>query len=753
MYRPWTVKFRITVITALIIGAAHLQVANSAEDNAPIEEIVVTAQKRAQSLLDVGIAISVLSGEELSQLRVEEVGDLALHVSNMNVKNTLGATNPVVTIRGVGLNDFNANNNPTAGVYIDEVFLTSTAMMGFQLFDMERVEVLKGPQGTLYGRNTTAGAVSFVTRKPTRDWNGYANLTYGDYQALEAEGVVGGPLGEAFAFRLAGKVQDQGEGFSEDRATGADFGAADRFAWRAQLGWDSGGPVTANLNLHGGRDRSNSYGIEHFGTQDPVTFATCQAILDGRVDPASCVDFFGYSDTDDDPYVGDYDLLSTVDVESLGTVLRFDADLGSMQLTSVTGYETLEREQAEDFDAFVVRSVNSTWDADIDQFSQELRLSASAGEVPWLAGVFYSNDRVDTGAGNRFDSTDLLGTILSTDWRQRTQSAAVFGHAEWPVGESLSLVTGLRYTWDEKEFRGGTTDLNPLGTSCILDPNCDPGFVGPFALTSTDARISDTDLSGKIGLDYKPSDDWLLYGSVSKGVKSGGFFGGITFTDAALAPFAPEELIAYETGFKGRLVDDTLQLNGAVFYYDYQDIQTFIQVSSNGLTVLKLDNVDSAKIRGFDLDVLWRPTRGLDLQAGLGYCDTELGAFSSATGPQPAGNELPNAPELTFNGTVAYEWPLGPARIMSVALDASYNDRVFKEAVNFGYLAANDYWLAGARLALAAADRHWELAAWGRNLGNEEYVVDAFDNGVGNGIRLYGEPRTYGVTVTYRWNE
>jgi iron complex outermembrane receptor protein len=367
--------------------------------------------------------------------------------------------------------------------------------------------------------------------------------------------------------------------------------------------------------------------------------------------------------------------------------------------------------------------------------------------------VFYSNDRVDTGAGNLFDSTDLFGTILSTDWRQRTQSAAVFGHAEWPVAESLNLITGLRYTWDEKEFRGGTTDLNPLGTSCILAPDCNPGFSGPFALTSTDARISDTDLSGKIGLDYKPGDDWLLYGSVSKGVKSGGFFGGITFTDAALAPFDPEELIAYEVGFKGRLADDTLQLNGAVFYYDYQDIQTFIQVSSNGLTVLKLDNVDSAKIRGFDLDILWRPTPGLDLQAGLGYCDTELGAFSSATGPQPAGNELPNAPELTFNGAVAYEWPLSDAYLMSVAFDTSYNDSVFKEAVNFGYLAADDYWLAGARLALAATDRHWELAAWGRNLGNEEYIVDAFDNGVGNGIRLYGEPRTYGVTLTYRWNE
>jgi iron complex outermembrane receptor protein len=738
------------VLLGLMI-ASPLPATSADIEEGTLAEVVVTAQKREQSLLDVGIDISVVTGEDLARLRVDEIDDLSRHISNMNVKNTLGATNPVVTIRGVGLNDFNANSNPTAGVYVDEVFLTSTAMMGFQLFDMDRVEVLKGPQGTLYGRNTTAGAVSFITRKPTREFEAYARAGYADYQAFESEGAIGGPMGEAFAFRIAAKYEDQGTGFSKDRISGDDFGAADRFAWRAQLEWQPSETLSGTLNVHGGTDRSNSYGIEHFGTQDPVTFDVCQPILEGRVDPSSCVDFFGYSDTDGDPYKGDYDLLSRVDVESLGASLQVNADLGAVRLTSITGYESLERKQAEDFDGSPFRSVDSTWDANVDQYSQELRLSSSGSAINWLAGVFYSYDQVDTGGGNRFDSSDLFFTILSTDWRQRTQSAAAFGHVEWPLSDALSLVTGLRYTWEEKEFVGGTTDLNPTGSSCILDPGCVPGFVGPFALTSTDDRIEETELSGTIGLNYKPSESWLVYGSVGKGFKSGGYFGGITFSNAELAPFDPEKLIAYESGFKARLAGDTLQLSGAAFYYDYQDIQTFVQVSTGGISVLKLDNVDEAEVYGVDFDLAWRPARGLDLRAGVGYVHTKLGAFVSELGPQGAGKQLPNAPQWTFEGMASYEWPVGTQYSMSVGVDASYTDSVFKEALNFGYLAAPSYWLTNARVAFGAADTHWELAAWAHNLGEEEYIVDAFDNGVGNGIRLFGEPRTYGVTFTYRW--
>ena len=213
----------------------------------------MTAQKREQSLLDVGIDISVISGEELARLRVDEIDDLSRHVSNMNVKNTLGATNPVVTIRGVGLNDFNANSNPTAGVYVDEVFLTSTAMMGFQLFDMERVEVLKGPQGTLYGRNTTAGAVSFVTRKPTPRIRSLRKRRLRRLPRVRDRGGHGRPAQRCAVVSRRGQIQDQGKGFSKDRISGDDFGAADRFAWRAQLHGTRARRLSGTLNLHGGR--------------------------------------------------------------------------------------------------------------------------------------------------------------------------------------------------------------------------------------------------------------------------------------------------------------------------------------------------------------------------------------------------------------------------------------------------------------------------------------------------------------------
>ena len=471
-------NIRLVLLSLLI--AAPLPAARADMEEGTLAEVVVTAQKREQSLLDVGIDISVVTGEDLARLRVDEIDDLARHVSNMNVKNTLGATNPVVTIRGVGLNDFNANSNPTAGVYVDEVFLTSTAMMGFQLFDMERVEVLEGPAGH-----------ALRPQHDRRRCQLHHAQTHARIRGLCASGVRGLPRVRVRSGRSAARWAKPSLSVSrpntrirapDSRRTGSAGMTSER---RTDLpgarSWSGSRSETlsSTLNVHGGTDRSNSYGIEHFGTQDPVTFDVCQPILAGRVDPSSCVDFFGYSDTDGDPYEGDYDLLSRVDVESLGASLQVSADLGAVRLTSITGYESLEREQAEDFDGSPFRSVDSTWDANVDQYSQELRLSSNGSAINWLAGVFYSYDQVDTGEGNRFDSSDLFFTILSTDWRQRTQSAAAFGHVEWPLSDALSLVTGLRYTWEEKQFaRRYDRPESVLATAAFSIPAASPASSG-----------------------------------------------------------------------------------------------------------------------------------------------------------------------------------------------------------------------------------------------------------------------------------
>jgi iron complex outermembrane receptor protein len=743
------------VLLSLTIAAPLPAVAADMETGT-LAEVVVTAQKREQSLLDVGIDISVVTGDDLERLRVDEIDDLSRHISNMNVKNTLGATNPVVTIRGVGLNDFNANSSPTAGVYVDEIFLTSTAMMGFQLFDMDRVEVLKGPQGTLYGRNTTAGAVSFITRKPTRELEAYAQAGYGDHRTFESEAAVGGPLGEALAFRLAARYEDQGTGFSEDRVSGNDFGAADRIAWRAQLAWEPSDTLAATLNVHGGTDRSNSYGIEHFGTQDPVTFDVCQPILEGRVDPSGCVDFFGYSDTDGDPYQGDYDLLSRVDVKSLGASVQVAADLGAVRLTSITGYESLERKQAEDFDGSPFRSVDSTWDANVDQYSQELRLSGSAGtSMDWILGLFYSKDTVDSVVdGNFSDLVALFSGGAVSDERLRnlidqdTTAWAAFAHTKWKLSDQLSLTLAARFTDEEKDYTGTATDLTLLagtggGFFGLGDPNCATGQVA----CNIDDRIDDTNVSWRAALDFKPSEDWLTYVSISKGYKSGGFNGGFVSRSEVLAPFDREEVLAYELGAKANLLGGAMRASGAVFYYDYNDVQTQVQVNVGNLSVIRLGNVPEAEVLGAELELRWLPTAGLDLGLGLSWLDTELGAFASPVGPVPAGNELPNAPRFSLVSDARYEVPVGDYSL-AFGVNARYSDSAFRDSLNQRLLWSEASWVYNANIELASSTT-WSLSLWGRNLTDEQVAQSAGNNGIGNGFTLTQQPRTFGATFKY----
>jgi iron complex outermembrane receptor protein len=233
-------------------------------------------------------------------------------------------------------------------------------------------------------------------------------------------------------------------------------------------------------------------------------------------------------------------------------------------------------------------------------------------------------------------------------------------------------------------------------------------------------------------------------------VKSGGFFSGITTTNTELEPFKPEELIAYEIGAKAELLDRTMLINASIFYYDYSDVQTFIR-APGAIPVQKLGNVDEATVKGLDLDVMWLPTPGLTLRAGLGLLDTELGAFTTTAGDVPKGNKLPNAPDVSFSGSAKYAWSIG-GYDASIQAGGAYTDDVFKDANNDPVIAAQSHWLYDARATLAPADGPWEVAVWGENLSDERYVVQGLNVGsLGFGNRTYNAPRTYGVTLTWRW--
>ena len=374
-------------------------------------------------------------------------------------------------------------------------------------------------------------------------------------------------------------------------------------------------------------------------------------------------------------------------------------------------------------------------------------MAASGERLDWILGAFYSKDEVGISIPGGHEDLFLTRTLVTAD--QDTKSAAGFAHGEWHLTDNLDLVTGLRYTWEERHYAGGTTDLNPFGFSCLLSPTCTPGFVGPAQLTFVDDTIEDRNWSWRAGLEYQPEQSELLYATISRGTKSGGFFSGISTTNLQLAPFEPEELTAYEVGFK-RSSGNTY-LNAAVFYYDYSDIQTFIAVDIGPFIIQKLGNVDEATVYGVDLEATWAPTSHLTLQGSVGWLDTELGAFRTLTGDVPKGKKLPNAPDLTLGALARYEAEFSATLGGSLQIDGSYSDSVFKDAINDPVIAADSYVLVNARVAMFNAARSWEVALWGKNLSDEQYVAQGLNTGLGAGNRNYNAPRTYGASFTYRW--
>jgi iron complex outermembrane receptor protein len=287
---------------------------------------------------------------------------------------------------------------------------------------------------------------------------------------------------------------------------------------------------------------------------------------------------------------------------------------------------------------------------------------------------------------------------------------------------------------------------------CIPAGLCTPFVPGPVALTFRDDKISDTNLTGRVALEYQPTPSSLLYASVSRGRKSGGFFSGITTNDRALIPYRPETLTAYEVGGHARLGGRTILVNGSLFYYDYDDVQTFVRDDGGAIPVQRLGNIDHAKVYGADLDIDWRPTKGLDLFAGIGLLKTRLSSFETGAGHVDSGNKLPNAPSFTFNGRARYEFPITSGLKASVLGSARYSDSVFKDAANDPLIKAGSYWLFDARIAVGASDDRWEIALWGKNLTDDQHVAQGLDvASLGFGNRTFNAPRTYGVTGTVRF--
>ena len=713
------IKIRYRSIAALTAGIVCLAPAALADSSdAQLEEILVTAQKREQNFNDVGVAISVLTAADIAAGGIKSLVDVASMTPNVQMKNVLANSITNVTIRGIGLNDYAVNNNPAAGIYVDNVYLVSPAMLTFGLFDVERIEVLKGPQGDLYGRNTTAGAMNIVSRKPSAATDLEMEAGYGNYDNWHFNGAVGGALTSTLTGRLAVQTVQQDSGWQTNYVTGGRVGKVDRTAGRLELDWKPNDSLNVLFSAHAGYDRSDV---------DLIKVANVTTTLGSQ-----------YADQ---PYVSGASNDPHMNLESSGASVTVDWSIAQdLTLTSISAYEHFTRLHVEDRDGTALRQLDGTFDNHIEQYSQELRLTYVKDALALIGGAFYSQDLVkDLDTYDAPDLLDLLGLAgldtIGNSYRQRTETYAGFLHGEWTFAPQWTLVGGVRFTDEHKKFDEATTFLGAGGvTSDVFAP-----VTNYFSTSNT---------SGKVGINYKVLDETLIYASVSRGFKSGGFQGQLTFDPTALKPFSDETLTAYELGVKSRLVQNTLQINAAIFDYEYRNMQFYGPLFDSPVGVLfGITNVGDARVKGAEADAWWRPLAGMDVRFGVGTINTEI--TKSVVDGVSTGSQLPNAPELTLNGLVRYQWALNDKLGADFTVSGNYQSHLAFDIVRSPPEAlAGGYFLANAELGVSPGD-HWRAWIWGKNLCDRLYKTQAIYSSVGWGYD-YGAPRTYGINFSYK---
>jgi iron complex outermembrane receptor protein len=727
-----------------------------------IEEIVITTQKRAQNLQDVPISVTAITGDEIAALGIGESVDIASQTPGLKIGFPSGETNtPAIFLRGVGLNDYNANSNGSVGWYMDEVYISQVTAQNFQLFDLERVEVARGPQGTLYGRNTTGGLVSFISKKPSHEGReGYVTASYGKWNTVKLEGALGAPITDTLAARIS-LAYNRADGYIEnDFPGGDDQNDAKNWAGRLALSWQPSDTLSLLLNVHGAQNRSLAAQYEHQGTNDPITSNPCSV---AEILGDGCVDALGYRDGKNNER-GEYNMEGDLDIDTLGTFLRVEAELGEMTLTSLTAYEWVDKLFEEDTDASPNRLIEIDYLNDGWEFTQELRLAGDGDAVHWQAGLYYLKERVNV--DNFLDLFRELRPIIEsvdpvaypggfdpagaaigapaffskTDYVQKVQSAAAFGQLDWDFTEKLRGTIGGRFTWEEREFSESVEFR-------------EPAFSVPL-FTLRD-RVDFEEWSAKVGIDYKPVEDLLLFASISRGFKSGGFSGAFAFDPSELPSFDPETVWAYEVGAKWEAFARRLRLNGSVFYYDYQDLQVFTTVNlAPSVIITILDNAGTAKIYGSDIELELAPIEGLTIALGAEFLHTELLDYENDD-PQLVqayeGNELVFAPGVSLNGRVRYQREVGPG-IASIQTDFNYQDRVYFETGNDRVLSQGAYGVWNARAGYAFGGDRYEVAVFARNLLDRNYLTSAFKlSGLGFNEQMWGHPRTFGAEVTARF--
>jgi outer membrane receptor protein involved in Fe transport len=683
-------KQNFTRNSTFLLATAVAGVISAPTALAQLEEVVVTAQKREQNSNDIGMAISALTGDTMQKMGVLDTTDLAVAIPGLTFADS-GLSTPIYTLRGVGFNEESVQAQATVGVYNDQIAVPFPIMTKGLLMDVERVEVLKGPQGTLFGRNSTGGAINYIANKPTDEFEASITGGYGRFETSDIAGTVSGPLTDNIRGRVTAKTLQSGEGWQKSVSRDDELGEMDKSAARGLLDIDVTDTFNVLLGASWWQDKSDTLAPQFLSPAYQGLFGNPNTVVEGLLDSGDDARISSLDDDDnrDADWTGGNNRLGNpeLDMKSHNFSATINWDINdSVQLTSLSSYSKFDSDSRYNADGYggmpgdkavggisaidtiaaIVRdqySVTDTFshstfinDSDIESWSQELRFSGDFDSLSWIVGGYYSHDEVDSTTSQVVDVTTntniaffpIPGEIglqtLNNLSDQEGDTWAIFGHTEWGFADDWKLTLGLRYTEDEKDFEGCTQDTGDGDTSQYVNTlvfvntggavtpdtvagGCATFLPGTFTGGIIKKELDEDSTSGKLALDWNITDDVLTYVSYSRGYKSGSFPTLSTNVDTQLDPVVQEKVDAYELGMKASLLDGAAQFNTAVFYYDYTDKQLLSKTPTIFGALGSLGNVPEAEVTGAEFDLQWAPLDGLLVGLAATYTDTNIKKF------------------------------------------------------------------------------------------------------------------------------
>jgi iron complex outermembrane receptor protein len=761
-------RTQVSSFGALLIAAAvalpFTYTAPALAQGAGLEEIVVTARKREESLMETPVSITAFSTDELTAMNVSSVDMIAEQTPNLvfdSTSNISGSSNSAsIFIRGIGQRDYTLAVEPGVGIYIDDVYLAHSLGNVLDVVDVERIEVLRGPQGTLFGRNTIGGAIRVVTKKPTEEFEGMAELTIGELDRRDIKAQLNIPLNDELFFRISGLSQ-QRDGYVDQPLLNRKTGDRDSNSVVGQLRWVPRDDFTLDFMVTDVRDRSNGAAMVLLTADEvppdgsgPQRFADQVAPEIADVDPTVLdfllgPEFIGW-DGDECPCTdfSDTAIPQSLDTTSLALTLDWEIN-DALALKSITGFRTLETDFGRDGDHVpYAQQVELFFFTEYDQWSQELQLSGTAfGErLNWITGLYYYTEDGQSDDFIEFATLDLLsGGEFETDtW-------AAYGQGTYDITDALSLTVGLRYTDEEKTtIIDGTQHqvvIAFLGSNSFKSPANPPFQVVPPGTYKDDI----TETEPYVNLTYNFTDDLMGYASYSEGFKGGGTQvrnGPIGF----LPRFGPEKAEVFEVGAKWVLPRLRTNISAAGFFTDYSDLQITANVTPPGFQPTSVvTNAGDAEITGVEVEVQSRPTDALTINAGLAWLDAEYDDLKR----DDMGNidvpgvtldsELPNAPEWQFNLSASYDVPTDWG-LFTPRVDYSWTDEQFNDAQNNEILKRDDVHMVNLSLGYESNNGLWSGALFVTNVAEEQFVLAGFD-GTFYGDGAISRPREWGLRI------